>query len=100
MWKYASSKFAALFALAGIVGAVPAPVMAWGSAGHQYVGNLGWSLLNPNARRHVRELLGPRVSLGLLMRACIFHPLARGPEHLLHIRSLVAPHGSLEPHFT
>ena len=40
------------------------PASAWGSEGHQYVGNLAWMLLNPNARAHVRELLGPNVSLG------------------------------------
>jgi hypothetical protein len=38
--------------------------LAWGSEGHQYVGNLGWSLLNPNARKHVRSLLGKKVTLG------------------------------------
>ena len=40
------------------------PALSWGSSGHQYVGNLGWALLNPNARRHVKELLGPGVTLG------------------------------------
>ncbi len=38
--------------------------LAWGSAGHQYVGNLAYLLLNPNARRHVDSLLGPNLSLG------------------------------------
>lgn len=37
---------------------------AWGSEGHQYVGNLGWVLLNPNAQAHVQALLGPNVTLG------------------------------------
>jgi hypothetical protein len=36
---------------------------AWGSPGHQYVGNLAWQLLNPNAQSHVAELLGPAVDL-------------------------------------
>jgi len=37
---------------------------AWGSPGHQYVGNLAYALLNSNARKHVRALLGPGVTLG------------------------------------
>jgi S1/P1 Nuclease len=37
---------------------------AWGSEGHQYVGNLAWKLLNPNAQSHVRKLLGKGVTLG------------------------------------
>ncbi len=36
---------------------------AWGSPGHQYVGNLAWQLLNPNAQSHVAELLGSKVDL-------------------------------------
>jgi S1/P1 nuclease len=43
---------------------IPTGALAWGSEGHQYVGNLGWLLLNPNARKHVRSLLGRKVSLG------------------------------------
>ncbi len=42
----------------------PTAVFAWGSAGHQYVGNLAWALLNPTARRHVRSILGSGVTLG------------------------------------
>lgn len=38
--------------------------MAWGAPGHQYVGNLGFELLNPSARAQVLALLGPRVNLG------------------------------------
>jgi hypothetical protein len=41
----------------------PAPALAWGSEGHQYVGNVGWALLNPSARSHVKALLGPTVTL-------------------------------------
>ena len=41
----------------------PSGAFAWGSEGHQYVGNLAWQLLNPKARSNVRKLLGPGVSL-------------------------------------
>jgi S1/P1 nuclease len=41
----------------------PTAALAWGSPGHQYVGNVAWKLLNPNARAHVKSLLGPGVSL-------------------------------------
>jgi len=44
--------------------ACPGTALAWGSPGHQYVGNLAWALLNPNARHRVRQLLGPNVTLG------------------------------------
>jgi S1/P1 nuclease len=43
--------------------AQPTTSFAWGSQGHQYVGSLAWTLLNPNAQRHVRQLLGPGVDL-------------------------------------
>src|SRR5436190_1023660 len=49
-------------ALGGSLG-WPSAAWAWGSEGHQYVGNVAWALLNPNARTHVRALLGPNVSL-------------------------------------
>jgi len=39
------------------------PAHAWGSKGHQYVGNLAWQLLNPNARNRVRQMLGPGIDL-------------------------------------
>jgi len=42
----------------------PSAAFAWGSPGHQYVGNLAFLLLNPNARKHVAALLGPGVTLG------------------------------------
>lgn len=38
---------------------------AWGWQGHEYVGALGWKLLNRNARSHVTHLLGPGISLSL-----------------------------------
>jgi hypothetical protein len=53
--------------LAGLVTSIlgaPTAAFAWGSPGHQYVGNLAWPLLNPNARHHVQLLLGPGVTLG------------------------------------
>ena len=53
-----------LSAAVGAATASPTPAGAWGSSGHQYVGNLAWQLLNPVARQHVAALLGPRVSLG------------------------------------
>ena len=40
------------------------PASSWGWQGHQYIGNLAFELLNPNARRHVRQLLGAGVDLG------------------------------------
>ncbi len=54
----------ALAALVVATASFPTASLAWGSAGHQYVGNLAFALLNPNARQHVRTLLGPTVTLG------------------------------------
>jgi hypothetical protein len=42
----------------------PSAAFAWGSPGHQYVGNLAYALLNSNARKHVAALLGSGVTLG------------------------------------
>jgi hypothetical protein len=64
MSKRAQLKFASLATLAAILMSLPSSAGAWGSEGHQYVGNLAWPLLNPNARYHVRQLLGPGVTLG------------------------------------
>jgi hypothetical protein len=36
---------------------------AWGAQGHQYVGSLGQTLLNPNAATHIGALLGPKIDL-------------------------------------
>ena len=60
-----SKSQAAAAIAAGLSAAViPSHALAWGSEGHQYVGNLAWKLLNPNARSHVRKLLGRGVTLG------------------------------------
>jgi hypothetical protein len=37
---------------------------AWGAQGHEYVGNLGFQVLNPKARSQVAALLGPHLTLG------------------------------------
>lgn len=63
MSKRRFSRLAALAAAAAYA-LSPSPSLAWGSEGHQYVGNLGFKLLNPTARRHVQDLLGPGVTLG------------------------------------
>jgi hypothetical protein len=60
-----SMRFLAPVAAACLVVTQPAPALAWGWQGHEYVGALAWQLLNPNARSHVRQLLGSGVSLSL-----------------------------------
>ena len=57
-------RMVAVAALVASLPLAPTPAFAWGSPGHQYVGNLGWSLLNPNAKKHVQSLLGAGVTLG------------------------------------
>jgi len=64
MAKTAFANLTALAAAGSLVLSWSACASAWGSPGHQYVGNLGYQLLNPNARKHVRALLGPGVTLG------------------------------------
>ena len=58
-----SMRFMAPIAATCLIVTQSEPAPAWGWEGHEYVGALAWRLLNPNARRHVRELLGPGVSL-------------------------------------
>jgi len=43
--------------------ALPSPALAWGKAGHRVVATLAMSLLTPNARSQVADLLGPHVTL-------------------------------------
>lgn len=64
MPKRAPMKFIGLTAVSCISLSLPSATDAWGSEGHQYVGNLAWALLNPSARSHVKALLGAGVSLG------------------------------------
>jgi len=61
MKKLVSQCFAGSAAI--LLSLAPSPARGWGSEGHQYVGNVGWALLNPNARSHVQALLGPKVTL-------------------------------------
>lgn len=65
-FKSLSPKLARIAALLALLASViaPAAALAWGSPGHQYVGNLAYALLNPNAKKHVRALLGTDVTLG------------------------------------
>lgn len=59
-------KIARCLLFLGAAALVPAsPAIAWGWQGHEYVGALAWKLLNPNARTHVRALLGHNLGLPL-----------------------------------
>jgi hypothetical protein len=51
-------------ALAAAILGIPTQAQAWGAQGHEYVGNLGFQILNPRARTEVATLLGPNVTLG------------------------------------
>ncbi|HET6940970.1 MAG TPA: S1/P1 nuclease [Sphingomicrobium sp.] len=62
--KFLQGRIMRAAAAFAVVLAPSSPAVAWGSPGHQYVGNLAWLLLNPNARNRVRQILGPNVSLG------------------------------------
>jgi len=64
MSKRALRKFAKLAVSTSIILSCSSAADAWGAEGHQYVGNLAWPLLNPNARAHVKALLGRNVTLG------------------------------------
>ena len=56
---------AILFALV-LVLAFPPPAFAWGKAGHCVVATLASSLLTPEARSQVADLLGPNVALAAI----------------------------------
>jgi hypothetical protein len=71
------TRFTALIAAASLLAVRATPLSAWGSQGHQYIGNLAYKLLNPNARIHVRGLLGPGVDLG---HAAVWPDCARSVE--------------------
>ena len=62
--KGRATRRALMLAALAVVAAPSSRALAWGSPGHQYVGNLAWLLLNPNARNRVRQMLGPSVTLG------------------------------------
>ena len=49
-----------------LVLAFPLPALAWGKAGHRVVANLATSLLTPEARSQVTDLLGPNVTLAAI----------------------------------
>ncbi len=57
-------KSAGMTLAACVVLSLPGSAGAWGAEGHQYIGNLAWKLLNPNAQAHVAALLDSKVSLG------------------------------------
>ena len=63
MRKTGSLTVVAIAAAGFSLAMAPTGAFAWGSEGHQYVGNLAWQLLNPKARSGVRKLLGPGVTL-------------------------------------
>lgn len=46
--------------------AIPTPTLAWGKAGHRVVATLATSLLTPEARTQVADLLGPNVTLAAI----------------------------------
>jgi nuclease S1 len=45
---------------------IPTPALAWGKAGHRVVATLAMSLLTPDARTQVADLLGPNVTLAAI----------------------------------
>jgi hypothetical protein len=49
--------------VASVLGSVPPSALAWGKAGHRVVATLAMSLLTPEARAQVTDLLGPNVTL-------------------------------------
>jgi hypothetical protein len=63
--------------LAGLLVMQSGAAASWGWQGHQYIGNLAYELLNPNARYHVRQILGPGVDLG---HAAVWPDCARSVE--------------------
>ena len=67
------------------------PASAWGWQGHEYVGAVAFKLLNPNARRHVKALLGPGLDLSL---AAVWADCAKNvsgpPNYKLNPRNLAA----------
>jgi hypothetical protein len=49
-----------------VLGSVRTDALAWGKAGHRVVATLATSMLTPEARNQVTELLGPNVTLATI----------------------------------
>ena len=64
-WSVQISGCAVLCALLLSLASAP-PALAWGKAGHRVVATLAMSLLTPEARGEVADLLGPNVTLAAI----------------------------------
>ena len=85
------SRVALVIGASAVVLVPISPATAWGWQGHEYVGAVASSLLNPNARKHVKALLGPGLSLS---QAAVWADCAKNvsgpPDYKLNPRDLAA----------